>query len=982
MPRFCLIGLWLLVPSLSLAQGLTPEEAASKMTVAEGLSVRLVASEPLVRQPVAIEFDDRGRLWVIQYLQYPNPEGLKRVEVDRYSRTKYDRRPEPPPRGPKGADRITILEDTDGDGRMDRGKDFVSGLNLATGLAFGNGGIYVINVPYLLFYHDKNRDDVPDGAPDVLLTGFGMEDAHSVANSLTWGPDGWLYGLQGSTVTANINGIEFQQGVWRYHPRTREFGLFAEGGGNMWGLDFDRAGNLFASTNVGGSVMLHFVQGGYYWKQFGKHGPLHNPYTFGYFDHVKHEGVKGGHVAVGGLFYFADAWPERYRGKYLAADLLDHSAHWHELAPRGSTFQARQMGDLLRANDPWFAPTDMTLGPDGSVYIADWHDHRTAHPDPDADWDRTNGRIYAIDGPGRRPIPRDLDISALSSAALLDMLDNPNVWYVRRARRVLSERRDPALAFDLVTRATKERGSRALEALWILHAYGDAILPVGEILPRIAGDLLGHPDAEVRAGMIRLIGDAPEAYRGSAARLRELAATDSSVLVRAQLAATARRLNGHDALAIAHELIRRDEDRDDPHIPLLLWWAVERHALAADAQARDRMIERGLWSSRLYREAIAPRLARRYVAEGTEAADSACAALLASAPDEEAGRSILAAIDEGLAGSRRPVAQELARPVLALATAEPADPVLVRLAVRLGDPAALPRALGLARDPERPEAIRLAMIAVLGEAADRSMIEPLIRLATRDNNTRIQAAALQALGRFEDRAIFDALLEVYPARDPAWRSEARSLFFRRRSWSEAFLDNGSRRNIDLKEVPLDQVALLARFGDPAIDRQVQQIWGRIGAATPEEKLAEVRRLNNDLRAAPGDPDRGRALFTKHCATCHKLNGTGNAVGPELTHANRQDRDFLLVSLVDPNGVVRKEFQATVVATRDGRVLTGLLAEQTPQQVTLIDARAERITLARSEIESMADSPASLMPEGLYRELSPQELRDLFAYLQR
>ena len=231
------------------------------MTLMPGFEAQLVASEPMVRQPVAMEFDDRGRLWVIQYMQYPNPKGLKRVAIDRYSRTEYDRMPEPPPRGPRGEDVITILEDTNGDGRMDASHNFLEGLNLCTGVAFGYGGVFVIQVPYLLFYPDKNRDDVPDGDPEVLLTGFGMEDAHSVANSLTWGPDGWLYGNQGSTVTAHINGIEFQQGVWRYHPVTHRFELFCEGGGNMWGLDFDWEGNLFASTNFGPYIGLHGVQG-------------------------------------------------------------------------------------------------------------------------------------------------------------------------------------------------------------------------------------------------------------------------------------------------------------------------------------------------------------------------------------------------------------------------------------------------------------------------------------------------------------------------------------------------------------------------------------------------------------------------------------------------------------------------------------------------------------------------------------------------
>src|SRR5262245_32660468 len=300
-------------------QGYPPADAAGKMTVPEGFEVKLVAAEPSVRQPVAIEFDERGRLWVIQYLQYPNPAGLKRVKVDRYSRTVYDRVPEPPPRGPRGADRITILEEKNG---KTVARDFLSDLNLASGIAFGHGGVFVLQTPYLLFYPDRDRDDVPDGPPDVLLSGFGMEDAHSVANSLTWGPDGWLYGCQGSTVTANIRGIEFQQGVWRYHPITRKFELFCEGGGNSWGLDFDRHCNLLYSTNVGGFHMLHGVQGVYYWKQFGKHGALHNPYAYGYIDHVPHRNFRGGHVTVGGVIYQGDAFPERYRGKYIGGDLL------------------------------------------------------------------------------------------------------------------------------------------------------------------------------------------------------------------------------------------------------------------------------------------------------------------------------------------------------------------------------------------------------------------------------------------------------------------------------------------------------------------------------------------------------------------------------------------------------------------------------------------------------------------------------------
>src|SRR6266699_2738726 len=196
--------LWCIVAGARTAAAASAQESLEQMKVADGFEVRLVASEPEIRKPLSITFDQRGRMWVIQYLQYPTPSGLKAVSVDQYLRTKYDRAPEPPPRGPKGADRITICEDFDAEGRAHKFKDFVSGLNLCSGMALGYDGVFVLQAPYLLFYPDRNRDDVPDGDPEVLLTGFGMEDAHAVANSLTWGPDGWLYGCQGSTVTARI----------------------------------------------------------------------------------------------------------------------------------------------------------------------------------------------------------------------------------------------------------------------------------------------------------------------------------------------------------------------------------------------------------------------------------------------------------------------------------------------------------------------------------------------------------------------------------------------------------------------------------------------------------------------------------------------------------------------------------------------------------------------------------------------------------
>jgi putative membrane-bound dehydrogenase-like protein len=801
--------LLLVVAAAAWSQGRAPEEAARRMTVADGLEVTLVAAEPDVRQPVAIDFDDRGRLWVIQYLQYPNPAGLKRVKVDRYSRTVYDRVPEPPPKGPKGADRVTILDPAAGGPT----KDFVSGLNLATGIAFGHGGVFVLQVPYLLFYPDRDRDDVPDGDPDVLLTGFGMEDAHSVANSLTWGPDGWLYGCQGSTVTANIRGIEFQQGVWRYHPITRRFELFCEGGGNSWGLDFDPHGNLLYSTNHGGFCMLHGVQGGYYWKQFGKHGALHNPFAFGHFDHVPHRDFKGGHVTVGGLVYQGDSLPERFRGKYVGADLLGHGVYWHDLTPDGSSFRSAHGGELLLANDAWFAPCDVTTGPDGSLYVADWHDRRTAHPDPDADWDRSNGRVFRVAAKGTKPAA-PFDLSKLPSDSLVALLSHRNDWFARKAREALADRRDPEVILPLRTLATEGKDDRlSLQALWALYVSGG-------FTEGFAERLLEHRSPHVRRWTVRFLGDDGKVSPPMARRLAELAAREPDVTVRSQLACTARRLPAKDGLPIVRAILARDLDGKDPHLPLLLWWAVEEHAVAAMGELMEMLGNAEAWKTALLRDAILERLMRRYAAEGTGASYTACARLLAAGPSPVERARMLAALDQGLqdrpavrkntgtlftdhAVVERPpepraapekVPAALERQVAALWSDDTTDVTLIRLSARLGRQAAHDRAVALAADPRAAPATRLAMVQALGEVGKADCVGPLVKLL--DDGEAVQLAALAALQRFDRDEVPAALLGRYAKLSPRVRARACEVLLSRKGWARQFL-----RAVDTGHVP-------------------------------------------------------------------------------------------------------------------------------------------------------------------------------------
>lgn len=961
----------LLLSSAVWAQNMTPQQAEAAMKPAPGFKVQLVAGEPQIRQPILVKFDERGRLWVIQYLQYPNPAGLKRVSVDRYSRTTYDRIPEPPPKGPKGADRITIVEDTDGDGRGDKFHDFVSGLNLATGLAIGHGGVFVMQAPYLLFYPDKNRDDIPDGDPEVLLSGFGMEDAQSMANHLTWGPDGWLYGLNGSTTTCRIRGIEFQQGVWRYHPVTKEFELFAEGGGNIYGLAFDAVGNLFYSSN-GASLFWHAVQGAYYQKSFGKHGPLHNPYAYGYFPHVKHDGVPGGHVVLGGLIYSGESFPERFREAFFGGNFLGRSAAWWTVKPLGSTVQAHLEGLLFEAGDKWFCPTDLAQAPDGSVYVCDFSDERTAHPDPDAPWDLSNGRVYRLAYGDTKPV-RNLDLKKLSSADLVKQLAKRDRWYADQARVILAERRAPSTYSELRRMASQPIDAEAaLQGLWGLYVSGgfdDAT----------AAQLTRHPSEHVRAWTVRLLGDAKKVTPALSRELTRLASIDSSVVVRAQLAASARRLPAADAFAVLNGIWQQDRDNADPHVPMLAWWALEAHA----TQSRDAAlttITKPMKSE--MRQSSTRLLARRYAAEGTPIGYASVAHLLTEPADD-----LLTAVDQGLAerggmdvppdpgvfgrfaqqntwGEKAqrqfaPVTGKLRTEIERLWRERPDDQLRTRLALRAGVPGTVEAVVS---KPSAP------LLAALAEAADQVDTSALVRYL---DDASLTQPILALAGRFPSPAMTTALIER-----AATMPRALDVLVSRADSARQLLATDNRNLL----TP-DHLRRIALLKDASLDAEVRKHWGNIRAGTPEEKLATVRRFTNDLRASAGDPKTGQRLFFQQCGSCHQLFGSGGTLGMDLTAANRKDRYYMLTHIVDPSVFIRKEYMTMELRTKDGRIVTGLVAEEDAAAITVMDSSYRKTRVGKSELASSSESGTSLMPEGILEKLTPQQLRDLFAYLE-
>jgi putative membrane-bound dehydrogenase-like protein len=958
---------------------LDPKQALAAFHVPDDLAIDLVLAEPIVRQPVNLSFDERGRLWVVQYLQYPFPARLKMLSRDGVWRAVYDKVPPAPPHHFRGRDKITIHEDTDGDGTFDTHKTFVEGLNIATSVLRGRGGVWVLNPPYLLFYPDRDGDDIPDGDPEVHLQGFGLEDTHSVVNSLRWGPDGWIYAAQGSTVTGHVTRPGLDDGkepahsmgqlIWRYHPETRRYEVFAEGGGNAFGVEIDRKGRTFSGHNGGDTRGFHYVQGGYYQKGFDKHGPLSNPYAFGYCPAMKHNRVpRFTHTF---LIYEADALPERYRGVLFGvAPLLNHVV-MSAVEPDGSSIRTRDIGHAVTSDDPWFRPVDITTGPDGAIYIADWYDRQVNHyRNHEGQIDPASGRIYRLrarQAPPASGKPRTA--GSPSSMDLVHLLSDPNRWVRQTALRMIGDRKDASIAPVLKAMIRKESGQAALEALWALDL-------IGGLDEATALETLAHADPFVRLWTARLLCDPGKVSSTVADRLASRARGEPDLRVRSQLACSARRLPARDALPIVARLSAHGEDARDIHIPLLLWWAIESK-VASDAEAVLALFrDRAFWELPILKSTIEERLMRRLAAAGTRKDLENCARLLALAPEAEHGKILMSGFEAAYAGrSLAGIPQSLAD---ALARYSGQS---VTLGLRRGKPEAAAEALAVLGDEQGDKAKKLQYLQVLGEVRVPGAVPVLLELACHSPDNAERSAALAALANYDDPAIATEVLKTYTSLSDDVMAAAQSLLVARKGSALSFLRAVDARTIDPRTVPREVIDKLALLSDPRIHELTARHFGDVRPATSAELQVQIARLAGVVRSGPGVPKPGRQIFVDQCARCHTLFGKGGKVGPDLTTYRRDDLETMLLNIVNPSAEVREGYTSYVVATTDGRTLTGVLVEQDNNVVILRGGDGKELTLPRDAIEELKPSKSSLMPEGLLKDFNEQHVRDLFAYLR-
>ena len=544
---------------------LAPLDALKKITLPPGFKVTLFAGEPDVMQPIAFDFDDRGRLWVVECFSYPD---FKKQD----------------------SDRIVIYEDSDGDGRFDKRTVFFDKGHRLSGLAIGFGGVWLTSAPNLLFI-PVGPDDQPSGPPVPVLEGFTLKAGHNMVNGLAWGPDGWLYGRHGITTFSEVkpvgapesDRVKLSCSIWRYHPTRKIFETVTHGTTNPWGHDWDDEGQLFFSNNVIGHLW-HVTPGAHYKRMFGED---FNPHVYGLMestsDHLHWGGTDwtksrkgydelgGGHSHSGAMVYLGDNWPAEYRGAIFMGNIHGNRLVYDTLERKGSGYTGKHGTNFMMANDPWFRPVSMAYGPDGGVFVSDWNDLGECH-DSDGVY-RTSGRIYKITYGTTKP-PKPADLTKLSDAELVKLQLHKNDWFVRHARRLLQERAvngklQPRTRLALLKIYEDNPDvTRKLRALWALHSIGATETPWLE-------QQLNHGNEHVRWWAVQLLVENKTLSAEALKTFQHLGRNDPSPLVRLALASALQRLPLANRWKIAESLVGHEADGTDQNLPLMIWYAVE-----------------------------------------------------------------------------------------------------------------------------------------------------------------------------------------------------------------------------------------------------------------------------------------------------------------------------------------------------------------------------------------------------------------------
>ena len=934
-------------------QPYSPQEAIGKMTVPDGFTVELVASEPDIVNPIAMAFDDRGRIWITESIEYPR----KSAGV--------------------GRDRVKILEDTDGDGRADKVTVFAEGMNIPTGVAIGYGGVWVLNAPDLLFMHEM---DGKERSREAVLTGFGRTDTHELPNSLTWGPDGWLYGLNGVFNQSSIrsrNGKEyhFNCALWRVHPRTHEFQIVSEGTSNPYGIAWDSEGStIVEACHWANDHLFHFVETGHYQRQAG----TFPPFTIPIGSITDHGHQKTAYCGIANLD--TDAYPPQFRERVVVGNIHGGAINVDRLQRDGATYLAKGEPDLLNGNDAWFMPVALKIGPDGCLYVLDWYDRyhcsQDAARDPEG-VDRLKGRLYRL---RYRNTPRapQVDLAAETFEELIARLSNRNIYFRETAQRILTERlghasRELRGKLEALVLATNAERKARLHGLW-------ALIGNGTLEPDFHLKLLTNSDPAVRAWAVRAAGNFGKVSAAVRKKIAELA-RDSSPDVQLQVAIASRKVKGIDGLPILSDVL--SHCGYDKSIPSIAWnnlhpmletesarfVSLQTNMSPALAALSPKIVERILSAQKRDARAVAAFI--RFIAARDDVRAQECLSVVSSR---------LSALDEQEAAHLKHEFDPVLREILARQTNSPIGLSAQLLAVRLGL-AKIDSPLLLARflSNTEPEAARLQALDALIAFRNPALLSSLPEVFS-SSSPAFARRTFAALGHVEDPKLADVLIDEYPKLAPELQPLAVDLIMQRERWARKLLDAVLTNKLSKGVLNANHLRKILESNDRDALWAVEKAFGKIREERNPEREKVVAEMSAYFREHIGDPFRGQTVFRNLCAQCHTIYGEGGKVGPDITSNGRSSFEQLLSNVFDPSLVIGPAYQVTTVVTKDGRNLTGLIAEDNEQRVVVRMPGEGEETVTRNNVKYTRVSKLSMMPEGIETFLDKKDLSDLFAFL--
>ncbi len=975
----------------------------------DGFHVTLFAGEPDVRQPIAFDFDDRGRIFVAENYTY-NKEG----NVDSDHR-----------------DRIIILEDIDGDGQHDIRKVFWDQGNMLTGLIWGFGGLWVLNDGTLSFIPDEDGDDIPDAEPVEMLNGWNRKAVHNFVNGLLWGPDGWLYGRHGITNSSMPGTPDTPEkerhpincGIWRFHPTEHIFEVVCHGTTNPWGLDYNENGQMFMTNNVNGHLW-HVIPGARYERMFGLDFNPHSYELMGPCSDHYHWDVSGkwsesrdgtadkfggGHSHCGGMIYYGDNFPEEYRGKMFMCNTHGRCVNVDRLEPDASTYAARHEPNFLKVNTPWFRGVELRYGPAGCVYLSDWADNGECH---DRDGvHRTSGRIYRIMWGDQNPSPADTVVfnsTADSHRSNRDLLETAllgeNQWARRRAARIVVERVaagkiDPAecLMLPRYRKVIEFGGEKSLSVNIAWLALAMTGVSPGCIDWQTLKCFLTSRNEHVRGIGIRLAVENPKMTDSAAKTLIRMSHQDPSAHVRLCLASAVQKMPFGSSASLGTQVVAgltvpssSGESRSlDPQLSRLIWYGIEPHypdlrdyfADMSDSRLRRNYVRRWASDWDRTRSELSPELLHRSRASLAAPSDRL---------DDHRARTVsfLTAVLDGLRGQVRLSAPNgWKETVLNYRSMNDPDinAMVSELSVMFGDGTALADLRAIAADRKEHHLVRSRAIHALGAAKDSLAVAVLTELL---GDRTVCMDVTKALANFDDPTIPVELLKNwerlrYTAAGTGVRDTAVDTMCSRKSNAIALANAVDDGRVDSSDLTATHVRQLLAFNDPFITRVIESKWGVINLSS-EARIGAIGRLKEELSdefLAEADLANGAAHFKKLCANCHRLYGEGGRIGPDLTGGNRNNLDYLLVNIVDPSEVVPKQFTTSVIALNSGRIITGVVVAETSQTLTL-QTDKEQTVIAVADIDERQNTGKSLMPDGLLDSLSNDHRRNLIAFIMK